>query len=115
LYSIVAVVVVVVVVVFCSFICPLFTPTAAQQEAERSKFMVLRAEQMKKAAVIQAEGEAEAARLISEATNTGPGFLELRKIEAAREISETLAKSPNVSYVPGEGGVLLNLGGARRT
>jgi len=82
----------------------------AQQEAERSKFLVMKAEQMKKASVIQAEGESESARLIVDALKSGPGFLELRKIEAAREIAETLAKSPNVHYVPKTGGLLLNVG-----
>ena len=39
----------------------------AQQEAERSKFLVQKAEQEKRAAVIRAEGESEAAELITEA------------------------------------------------
>lgn len=38
----------------------------ASQEAERSKFVVMKAEQEKRAAIIRAQGEAEAARLISE-------------------------------------------------
>jgi hypothetical protein len=38
--------------------------------------------QEKKAAVIRAEGESEAAKLISDATkSSGPGLLELRRIE----------------------------------
>jgi prohibitin 1 len=72
----------------------------AQQEAERSKFIVLKNEQEKKAAIIRAEGEAEAAKLISEAMKLGPGFIELRTIEASREIAETLAKSKNITYLP---------------
>lgn len=44
---------------------PLFLLIAAQQEAERSKFIVMKAEQEKRAAVIRAEGESEAARLVS--------------------------------------------------
>lgn len=56
-------------------------------------------EQLKKAAIIRAEGEAEAARLISEGMKSGPGFIELRKIEALREIAETLAKSRNITYL----------------
>ena len=36
---------------------------------------------------------------------SGPGFIELRKIEALREIAETLARSRNVTYlVSGERG-----------
>ncbi|GBG92007.1 hypothetical protein CBR_g54102 [Chara braunii] len=35
-----------------------------QQEAERSKFVVMKAEQERRAAIIKAEGESEAARLV---------------------------------------------------
>ena len=58
------------------------TPQVSQQEAERSKYVVLKAEQERKAAVIRAEGEAEAAKLISTATRTSPALVELRRIEA---------------------------------
>ena len=33
--------------------------------------------------------------------NTGPALVELRRIEAAKEIAATLSKSRNVMYVPG--------------
>ncbi|XP_049852623.1 prohibitin-1, mitochondrial-like [Schistocerca gregaria] len=83
----------------------------AQQEAERAKFVVLKAEQEMKAAVTRAEGEAEAARLIGEATQKyGPSFIELRRLEAAKEIAETLSKSKNVVYVPPDNRLFLNLG-----
>ncbi|EHA8590857.1 putative Prohibitin-3, mitochondrial [Cocos nucifera] len=76
----------------------------AQQEAERSKFLVARAEQERRAAVIRAEGESEAAKLISDATAAvGMGLLELRRIEAA------LSKTPNVVYLPGGNNILLGL------
>jgi len=81
----------------------------AQQDAERSKFIVMKNEQLKKAAIIRAEGEAEAARLISEGMKSGPGFIELRKIEALREIAETLARSRNVTYLPSGANVFLNM------
>jgi len=80
----------------------------AQQEAERSKFVVLKNEQEKRAAIIRAEGEAEAAKLIGQAMQ-GPGFIELRRLEASREIAETLSRSRNVTYLPNDGNVLLNL------
>ncbi|KAK1262985.1 hypothetical protein QJS04_geneDACA011861 [Acorus gramineus] len=83
----------------------------AQQEAERSKYVVMKAEQEKRAAVIRAEGESESARLISEATAAaGNGLIELRRIEASREIAGTLAKTPNVAYLPGGNNMLLNVG-----
>ncbi|XP_074559456.1 prohibitin-3, mitochondrial-like [Curcuma longa] len=86
----------------------------AQQEAERSKFLVARAEQERRAAVVRAEGESEAAKLISDATSaTGTGLLELRRIEAAREIAATLAKTPNVVYLPGGNNMLLGINPAQ--
>jgi prohibitin 1 len=87
----------------------------AQQEAERQKFVVMRSEQERQAAIIKAEGESEAARLVSDAVaKSGSGFIEVQRIDAAREIAETLAASPRVTYLPnsegsGNGGVLLGL------
>ena len=91
----------------------------AQQEAERSKFVVMVAEQEKKAAIVQAEGESEAAQLISDAlTESGEGLLDIRRIETARHVAKTLAGSRNITYLPGggaEGGpnMLLNVNGAK--
>merc|ERR1712187_560021 len=49
----------------------------AEQEAERQKFIVQKAEQERQATVIRSEGEAEAARLISEALKQhGSGLIE---------------------------------------
>ncbi|RWR96419.1 prohibitin-3, mitochondrial [Cinnamomum micranthum f. kanehirae] len=82
----------------------------AQQEAERSKFVVAKAEQERRAAIIRAEGESEAAKLISDATaGAGMSLIELRRIEASREIAATLAKTPNVAYLPGGKNLLLGL------
>lgn len=84
----------------------------AQQEAERSRYVVAKAEQERRAAIIRAEGESESAKLISDATKeSGMGLIELRKIEASREVAATLARSPNVVYLPKEGNMLLGLGG----
>eukprot|EP00510_Aplanochytrium_minuta_P010345 CAMPEP_0184075240 /NCGR_PEP_ID=MMETSP0957-20130417/71009_1 /TAXON_ID=627963 /ORGANISM="Aplanochytrium sp, Strain PBS07" /LENGTH=311 /DNA_ID=CAMNT_0026377665 /DNA_START=275 /DNA_END=1211 /DNA_ORIENTATION=+ len=62
----------------------------ALQEAERSKFVVMKAEQEKQVRVIEAEAEAEAAHLISSAINKhGRGLIEeekqVRVIEAEAE------------------------------
>jgi len=70
----------------------------AQQEAERSKYLVDRAKQEALANYIRAQGESEAADLLTKAT--GPGFVELRRLEAAKDIAESLAASKNVIYVP---------------
>ncbi|KAL5062902.1 hypothetical protein RYX36_024639, partial [Vicia faba] len=82
----------------------------AQQEAERSKFVVMKAEQEGRAAVIRAEGESDAAILIFEATAAaGMGLVELRRIKASREVAGTLAKSPNVTYLPGGNNMMMAL------
>lgn len=82
----------------------------AQQEAERSKFVVMKADQERRAAIIRAEGESEAAKLISGATAfAGMGLIELRRIEASREIAATLKKNPNIAYLPGSQQTLLAL------
>lgn len=91
----------------------------AQQEAERAKFLVDKADQERKAAIIRAEGEAEAAEHISKAlSKAGDGLLLIRRIEASRQIAETLSHSPNVAYLPKGGAgdegtgqsLLLNIG-----
>jgi len=82
----------------------------AQQDAERSKFVVMKAEQERRAAIIDAEGQSEAAKLISDAVQThGSGMIEFRRIEAAREIAHTLSRTRNVTYLPNSG-MLLNIG-----
>jgi len=74
----------------------------AQQDAERAKYLVEKAEQERQASVIRAEGEAEAAEHISKALEkAGDGLLLIRRIEASKEIAATLAGSPNVTYLPG--------------
>jgi prohibitin 1 len=85
----------------------------AEQDAERQKFIVLKAEQERQATVIRAEGEAEAAGLISKSLQEyGMGLIEIRRLEAAKDIAESLSKSPNVMYLPSGQQMLLNVGGA---
>jgi len=73
----------------------------AQQEAERARFIVEKAEQERQANVIRAEGEAEAADTISKAVaKSGPGLILIRRIETQKEIAQMLANNPNVSYLP---------------
>ncbi|RDA86918.1 hypothetical protein CP532_1831 [Ophiocordyceps camponoti-leonardi (nom. inval.)] len=73
----------------------------AQQDAERARFIVERAEQERQANVIRAEGEAESAETIGKAiTKAGNGLIQIRKIEASREIAQTLSSNPNVAYLP---------------
>ncbi|KAF8527852.1 band 7 family-domain-containing protein [Hysterangium stoloniferum] len=80
----------------------------AQQDAERAKFIVEKAEQERQAAVIRAEGEAEAAATISKALDkAGEAFVTFRKIEASKAIVQSLSGNPNVTYVPSSGGNVL--------
>eukprot|EP00919_Chromeraceae_sp_WS-2016_P013857 GHVR01032614.1.p1 GENE.GHVR01032614.1~~GHVR01032614.1.p1 ORF type:complete len:277 (+),score=64.94 GHVR01032614.1:25-855(+) len=83
----------------------------AEQEAERSKFVVEKSEFEKQAAVVKAEGEATAAKMISDAVKAyGLGVVEIRRIEAAKEITELLSKSKNITYVPYGGmNLLMNM------
>jgi len=82
----------------------------AQQEAERARFVVEKAEQTKIAAVTTAEGDSIAAQLIANAiSEAGEGLVQLRKLEAAEEIAGMMAKSRNVSYLPSNQNVLLSL------
>ncbi|KAI1484984.1 prohibitin-1 [Biscogniauxia mediterranea] len=91
----------------------------AQQDAERARFIVERAEQERQANVIRAEGEAESADAVGRAiAKSGDGLIQIRKIEASRDIAQTLSSNPNVSYLPGskQGGggsnLLLSVGRA---
>jgi prohibitin 1 len=76
----------------------------AQQEAERARFVVEKAEQERQANVIRAEGESEAADVISKAVaKSGNGLIQIRRIETQRDVAQMLANNPNVTYLPGGG------------
>lgn len=76
----------------------------AQQEAERARFIVEKAEQERQANVIRAEGESEAADLVSKAVaKSGDGLIQIRRIETQRDVAQMLANNPNVTYLPGGG------------
>jgi prohibitin 2 len=81
----------------------------AQQDAQRAQFIVEKAIQEKQQKVVQAEGEAEAARLIGEAMSTNPGYLKLRKIRAAQNIARTIAQSQNRLYLS-TNSLMMNIG-----
>lgn len=80
----------------------------AQQEAERALFVVEKAVQEKKGAVIRAEGEAKSAELIGKAISQNPAFLSLRRIEAAREIAGTVSNSTNRVFLNADS-LMLNM------
>ncbi|EEC45186.1 prohibitin-like protein [Phaeodactylum tricornutum CCAP 1055/1] len=77
----------------------------ASQEAERQQWVVKKAEQERQAVVTRAEGEAESARIITKAMEkTGNAIIEVRRIDAAKEIAGKLANSRNIVYLPNTGG-----------
>lgn len=80
----------------------------AQQEAQRAAFIVEKAKQERQQKIVQAEGEAEAAKMLGEAIGRNPGYLKLRKIRAAQNISRTIASSQNKVYLNGNG-LMLNI------
>ncbi|KAJ7556774.1 hypothetical protein O6H91_05G097500 [Diphasiastrum complanatum] len=80
----------------------------AAQEAERAKFVVDKAEQDKRSAIIRAQGEAKSAQLIGDAISNNPAFITLRKIEAGREIANTISNSSNKVFL-NSNSLLLNL------
>ena len=70
----------------------------AQQDSERQQWVVEKADKEREAAVIRAEGEAEAAQIVNAALQeSGPGLIEVRRIDTAKEIATSLAASRNVT------------------
>ena len=91
------------------FVCLCYLlPNSAQQEAEKAKYIVLGAQQEKKTIITKARGEAESAELIGLAVKKNPGFMKLRRIDAARDIADIVAKSGNKVYLNADS-LLLNL------
>ena len=80
----------------------------AQQQAERARYKVLKAHEEKNTIILKAQGEKEAAAMIGQAIKANPGFVELRRIDVAREIATTLSKSANRLLLNSES-LLLNL------
>eukprot|EP00456_Euglypha_rotunda_P016936 TRINITY_DN15703_c0_g1_i9.p1 TRINITY_DN15703_c0_g1~~TRINITY_DN15703_c0_g1_i9.p1 ORF type:complete len:228 (-),score=24.21 TRINITY_DN15703_c0_g1_i9:40-723(-) len=80
----------------------------ATQEAERAKYLVKQAEQEKKSTILRAQAEAEGAELIGMAIQQNPGYIELRQLEASKEIAAKLAQSKNKLYLDANA-LLLNL------
>jgi len=80
----------------------------AQQDASRAKYIVIGAQQEKKTIITKARGEAESAELIGSAVRKNPGFMKLRRIDAARDIADIVANSGNKVYLNADT-LLLNL------
>lgn len=67
----------------------------AQQDAQRAAFVVDKAIQQKQQLVVKAAGEAKSAQLIGEAIKKSKDYVELKRLDTAREIALILASSPN--------------------
>ena len=80
----------------------------AQQDAEKAKFMVEAAIQNKKSTLIKAQGEAMSAEFFGKAMSNNPAYIDLKRIDAARNIAQMLGKSRNKVYLDSDS-LLLNL------
>merc|ERR1719203_1803511 len=85
----------------------------SQQQAERARYLVLKAQEEKKRTIIHAEGERQSAQMIGDAIKANPGFIELRRIQVAKDISNLLSKSSNRMVLSTES-LLLNLMGGQK-
>ncbi|KAH3899071.1 probable Prohibitin-2 [Saccharomycodes ludwigii] len=79
----------------------------AQQDAQRAAFVVDKAKQEKQGLVVRAQGEAKSAELIGEAIKKSRDYVELKRLDTAKDIANILAKSPNRVVLDNEA-LLLN-------
>ncbi|PPQ77467.1 hypothetical protein CVT25_011337 [Psilocybe cyanescens] len=82
----------------------------AQQTALRAAYLVDQAIQEKQSIIVRAQGEAKSAELVGEALRKNKGFLELRRLEAARDIATLLSQSQNKVMLDSQS-LLLNVAG----
>ncbi|KDR82763.1 hypothetical protein GALMADRAFT_238279 [Galerina marginata CBS 339.88] len=82
----------------------------AQQTALRAAYLVDQAIQEKQSIIVRAQGEAKSAELVGEALRKNKGFLELRRLEAARDIATLLSGSQNKVMLDSQS-LLLNVAG----
>merc|ERR1712063_40945 len=80
----------------------------AQQQAVRAEYLVLKAAEEKKKTIINADGEAKSAQMIGASIREIPGFVELRRIQTAKDVASNLSKSANRMVLSTES-LLLNL------
>jgi len=67
----------------------------AQQTAQKAAYLVDQAIQEKQSIIVRAQGEAKSAELIGEAIKQNKGFIQLRRLEAAREIANAVSNGSN--------------------
>jgi prohibitin 2 len=80
----------------------------AQQNAEKARWVVEKAKEQKKTIILKAQAEQAAAEMIGKAIKNNPGFVELRKIEAAKDIASLVVRGGNKVMLSADA-LLLNL------
>ncbi|KAH3671870.1 hypothetical protein OGAPHI_000056 [Ogataea philodendri] len=79
----------------------------AQQDAQRAAFIVDKAIQEKQSLVVKSQGDAKSAQLIGDAIKKSKDYVELKRLDTAKEIATILARSPNRVVLDNEA-LLLN-------
>ena len=85
----------------------------AQQDAQRAAFIVDKARQEKQGMVVKAQGEAKSAELIGDAIKKSRDYVELKRLDTAKDIAKILANSPNRVVLDNEALLLNTLVDAR--
>lgn len=80
----------------------------AQQSAERAKFTVEKAFEEKKSSILKAEADARSIELIGEQLQQNPSYLQLQKIEVAKNVSLMISQSKNKIILPADA-LMVNL------
>ncbi|KAK9460576.1 band 7 family-domain-containing protein [Lipomyces oligophaga] len=86
----------------------------AQQEAQRAAFIVDRARQEKQGMIVKAQGEAKSATLIGEAIKKSKDYVELKRLDTAREIATIISQSGNKMILENDS-LLMNVASDLRT
>ena len=69
----------------------------AQHVAQQAQFLLEKAKHGHRQKNMQAEGEAEAAKMLGEALSKNPGYIKLQKNRAAQNISKPLHRTESIS------------------
>jgi len=80
----------------------------AEQDAQRAAYIVQGAQAEKETIITKAKGQAESTALIGNAMKKNQAFVQLRRLDAAKDIAGGLVNSPNKIYLNSDS-LLLNL------
>jgi len=82
----------------------------ATQDAERAKYQVKQAEQDARSVIVKAQGEAKSIEMIGQALAAGPGYIELRQLDAAKQIAIAIASSNSKVFLDSNSLLINTLG-----